>query len=308
VTADLLTVGEALVSFRTDAVAPGWTASAHVAGAEANVAIGLARLGHRARWVGRVSTDALGDWVLATLAHEGVDVSFAHRDAERPAGAMVLEAPADHARHVTYLRRFSAGSALTAEDVLPALVGARRVHLTGVTLALGPDLRAACRALARAADAEGVPVSLDVNHRPALWSAQDAREALAGLLPHVKTVIASDDELALLGAGPEDRVVADLLAGGASEVVVKRGARGAGVFWAGGAVELPALRVRVVDVIGAGDALSAGFLSGLLDGLDRPDALARGIALAGACVAGSGDWEGLPDRDRLSELVAQLPR
>lgn len=303
---DLLTVGEALVSFRTEAIAPGWRASAHVAGAEANVAIGLARLGHAARWVGRVSDDRLGDWVTGTLASEGVDVSFVARDARLPAGAMVLESPADHARRVTYLRRGSAGAALTATDVLPALPGVRRVHLTGVTPALGPGPRTACRELARAAAAAGVPVSLDVNHRPALWSVDDARDAMAELLPHVSTVIASEDEVGLLGPGPEDEVVSGLLAGAASEVVVKRGERGAGVFWAGGAIELPALPVTAVDVIGAGDALCAGFLSGLLDGLALGDALARGIALGAASVASAGDWEGLPDRARLAELVAGL--
>ena len=279
---DLLTVGEALVSFRTEAIAPGWRASAHVAGAEANVAIGLARLGHAARWVGRVSDDRLGDWVTGTLASEGVDVSFVARDARLPAGAMVLESPADHARRVTYLRRGSAGAALTATDVLPALPGVRRVHLTGVTPALGPGPRTACRELARAAAAAGVPVSLDVNHRPALWSVDDARDAMAELLPHVSTVIASEDEVGLLGPGPEDEVVSGLLAGAASEVVVKRGERG------------------------AGDALCAGFLSGLLDGLALGDALARGIALGAASVASAGDWEGLPDRARLAELVAGL--
>lgn len=305
---DLLTVGEALVSFRTDAIAPGWRASAHVAGAEANVAIGLARLGHAARWVGRVSDDRLGDWVTGTLASEGVDVSFVARDPRRPAGAMVLESPADHARRVTYLRRGSAGSALDPADVLPALPGVRRVHLTGVTPALGPGPHAACLDLARAARAGGVPVSLDVNHRPALWSADEARDALAALLPHVTTVIASEDEVGLLGSGAEESVVGGLLAAGASEVVVKRGERGAGMFWAGGSVELPALPVTAVDVIGAGDALCAGLLSGLLDGLAHPDALARGIALGAACVATAGDWEGLPHRTRLAELVADLTR
>ncbi len=305
---DLLTVGEALVSFRTDAIGAGWRAAAHVAGAEANVAIGVARLGHTARWVGRVSDDRLGDWVTATLASEGVDVTFVARDPRRPAGAMVLESPADHARRVTYVRRGSAGSALAPADVLPALAGVRRVHLSGVTPALGPGPRAACLDLARAARTRGVPVSLDVNRRPALWSDDEARAALADLLPHVTTVIASEDEVGLLGPGSEEAVVGALLAAGASEVVVKRGERGAAVFWAGGTLESPALPVPAVDVIGAGDALCAGFLSGLLDGLGPEAALARGIALGAACVASAGDWEGLPDRAGLAALVAGLTR
>lgn len=294
---DLLTVGEALVSFRTDAVAPGWTASAHVAGAESNVAVGVARLGHAARWVGRVSDDALGAWVVATLAAEGVDVTHVVRD-ERPAGVMVLESPADHTRRVTYVRRGSAGSRLATGDVLPALPGCRRVHLTGVTVALSGTARDACVALARAAAVSGVPVSLDVNYRPALWSPDAARAGLAEVLPFVSVVIASEDELALVASGPEADAVAALLAGGAAEVVVKRGERGASAWSRDvpGGVHVPARPVEVVDVIGAGDALCAGFLSGLLDGLPLEPALERGVEVAGACVASPGDWEGLPRR------------
>ncbi|MBB1496370.1 sugar kinase [Propioniciclava sp. MC1595] len=283
---DLLTVGEALVSFRTPRIAAGWTPSAHVAGAESNVAIGLARWGHSARWVGRVSADSLGDWVLATLAGEGVDTSFAVRDAA-PAGVMVLESPADHARRVTYVRTGSAGSRLAAGDVLAALPGCRRVHLTGVTMALSDSAGEACLALARAAHAEGVPVSLDVNHRPALWSEDAARAALVPLMPYVSVLIASEEELPLVEASAAAAV---------DELVVKRGERGASVFWAGREAHMPARKIEVVDVIGAGDALCAGYLSGRLDGLDPGAALARGVDVAAACVGSAGDWEGLPHR------------
>lgn len=297
--ADVVTVGEALVSFRTAAIQGAWTASAHVAGAESNVAIGLARLGHAARWVGRVSDDALGAWIVATLAGEGVDTAWVRRGAE-PAGAMVLESPEDHARRVTYLRRGSAGSALTADDVLGALAGAARVHLTGVTPALSAGARAACLALAAAAAEGGVPVSLDVNHRPALWGEAEASSALRALLPHVTTLIASEEELPLVADGDEADAVAALLSTGVREVVVKRGADGASVFWAEAGpgdvrrADVPARPVEVVDVIGAGDALCAGYLSGRLDGLTPDAALRRGVEVAAACVASSGDWEGLP--------------
>lgn len=297
-TTDVLTIGEALVSFRTDAIAPGWGASAHVAGAESNVAIGLARLGHASRWVGRVSDDALGRWVLATLAAEGVDVSAALTD-PHPAGAMVLEAPADHARRATYLRRGSAGAALTAADALAALPGARRVHLTGVTPALSETARAAWLGLGRAARGAGVAVSFDVNHRPALWDAATASETLREMVAFTDLLIASEDELELVAAGGEADAVASLLAAGVGAVVVKRGERGASGFTASGRVDVPAQQVPVLDVIGAGDALCAGLLSGLLDGQGLGAALERGVAVASACVSSAGDWEGLPTRAEL---------
>ncbi|WP_277751335.1 carbohydrate kinase family protein [Propioniciclava sinopodophylli] len=72
--------------------------------------------------------------------------------------------------------------------------------------------------------------------------------------------------------------------------------RGASVFWAGREAHMPARKIEVVDVIGAGDALCAGYLSARLDGLDPGAALARGVDVAAACVGSAGDWEGLSHR------------
>ncbi|HET7723562.1 MAG TPA: sugar kinase [Propionibacteriaceae bacterium] len=287
---DVLTLGEALVSFRTAGpLAGAWKAEAHVAGAEANVAIGLARLGHRSGWVGCVSDDDLGTWVTATLAAEGVDTTYVRRVRDAAAGAMVLVDPTDHARRVTYLRRGSAGSRLTSGDAIAPLDdGVRWVHLTGITPALSDSARDAWVALARAAKARRVPVCLDVNFRPALWSRQEAAEAMASVRGLVDLLVASDDEVDLV----DDP--------GIPLTVLKRGSEGATLVTAEGELDVPAEPVPVVDVIGAGDALCAGLLSGLLDGLDPVAALHRGSWVAGRCVSSAGDWEGLPYREDVS--------
>ena len=286
---DVLTLGEALVSFRTAGPLVGtWGAEAHVAGAESNVAIGLARLGHRSAWVGCVSDDDLGTWVTGTLAAEGVDTRFVRRVPDASAGAMVLVDPRDHARRVTYLRRGSAGSRLTPSDALGALdEGVRWVHLTGITPALSESARDAWVALARDAKARSVRVCLDVNFRPALWSRAEAARALAPVRGLVDLLVASEDEVDLVDA-PDVPLV-----------VVKQGSEGATLVGSQGRVDVPAEPVPVIDVIGAGDALCAGLLSGLLDDLDPLAALRRGTWVAGRCVASAGDWEGLPSRAEL---------
>jgi sugar/nucleoside kinase (ribokinase family) len=286
---DVLTLGEALVSFRTPGPLSGtWHAEAHVAGAEANVAVGLARLGHRPAWVGCVSDDDLGTWVTETLSAEGVDTGFVRRVSDASAGAMVLVDPSDHARRVTYLRRGAAGSHLTQADALAALEsGVSWVHLSGITPALSDSARLAWVELAREAKRRSIPVCLDVNHRPALWSRAEAAHALASVRGLVDLLVASDDEVDLVD--DEDIPL----------TVVKRGSEGATLITREGSVDVPAAVVPVVDVIGAGDALCAGLLSGLLDGLTPLDALRRGVWVAGRCVASPGDWEGLPTRAEL---------
>ena len=97
-------------------------------------------------------------------------------------------------------------------------------------------------------------------------------------------------------------MAAELLDRGVREVVVKRGAAGAGVHTASGRWETPAVPVTSIDTVGAGDAFTAGYLSALLDGEDVAGRLQRG-ALAGAfAVSTAGDWEGLPRRAELALL------
>lgn len=100
----------------------------------------------------------------------------------------------------------------------------------------------------------------------------------------------------------EAEAVRGVLAAGVGEVVVKRGASGATAFTAEGATDRAAIQVGAVDLVGAGDAFVAGYLSGLLDGADIPARLHRAVTTAAFAVATRGDWEGLPTRDELGLL------
>ncbi|MFE9955691.1 sugar kinase [Micromonospora sp. NPDC005299] len=308
---DLLTFGEALVSLRSAGpLTAGGALTPHLAGAESNVAIGLARLGHRAAFAGRVSDDELGGFLLRQLRAEGVDVTHVVRDPERPAGLMFLERRTADLTRVLYQRAGSAGSALGVDDLRPALAaGARVLHLTGITPALSASAREAAGWAAETAARAGTLVCLDVNHRAKLWSRDVARAVLTPLAGHASVVVASADELDLVGApgADEETVVAGLLARGVSTVLVKLGGDGARAYTREGRRDAAALPVTAVDTVGAGDAFTAGYLSAHLDGLDLAGRLRRAVTLGAFAVAGPGDWEGLPRRDELSLLDSRQP-
>lgn len=303
---DLLTIGEALVSLRSAGpLTAGGPLTPHLAGAESNVAVGVARLGHRAAFAGRVSADELGLFLLRQLRAEEVDVAYVVRDPHRPAGLMFLERRTADLTRVIYQRAGSAGSALTVDDLRPALAaGARVLHLTGITPALSDSARAATEWAAVTAARAGALVCLDVNHRTKLWSRDVARAVLAPLAGHASVVVASHDELDLVGepGADEPAVVAGLLDRGVSTVLVKLGGDGARAYTREGRVEAAALPVTALDTVGAGDAFTAGYLSGHLDGLDLPGRLRRAVTVGAFAVAGQGDWETLPRRDELSLL------
>lgn len=301
---EVLTFGETMVSFRSGApLVLGGRLTTRVAGSESNVAIGLARLGHSVAWAGRVGTDPFGDLILRALRAEHVDTSHAVVDPVRSTGLMFVEQRTADLTRVEYRRSGSAGSALTTETILPALDSAPRIlHLTGITPALSVSARECFQSVAAAASAAGVLVSLDVNYRGRLWSRDDAREALRPVLEHTWLVIASDDELDLVAPGTEAEGVSSLMALGARLVAVKRGSRGATIHTGEGRVDLPALPVTALDPIGAGDAFSAGLLSGFLDGLEAAECLRRGVTNGAFVVATKGDWEGAPTRAELALL------
>jgi 2-dehydro-3-deoxygluconokinase len=273
---------------------------AAVAGAESNVAIGLARLGHHVAWAGRVGDDEPGRLVLRTLRGEGVDVRHAGAAPDAPTGAMLREQRLSGVARVHYWRAGSAASRITPAHLTGALAaGGKLLHVTGITCALSDSCAETVRAAARWMRLRGGTVVLDVNHRERLWTAKQASAVLRPLLPMTDVLIASDDELPLVA-----RDATELLATGVREVVVKRGAHGAELHTRHGRHRSPAHEVDVRDTVGAGDAFCAGYLSGLLDELAPADRLARAVALGAFAVSSDGDWEGLPRRDELALLRA----
>lgn len=299
---DVVTIGEAMVALRADGlIRLGRPLRASVAGAEANVAIGLARLGHGAIWAGVVGHDRFGDLIERTLLAESVALVVERSDAAT--GVVVFEERLPGVIGVDYARRGSAGSELGPRLTERALSQTPRiVHLTGITPALSPTAREAVVASVCIARDAGALISLDLNYRSRLWSRPEARIDLSLLAPLCDLVIASADELDLAVTDPSVDAVEALLAAGVSEVVVTDGVKGATRHAATGSVHVDAVRVAAVDPVGAGDAFAAGYLSAVLDGLDGVGRLQRGAVLGAFAVAARGDWEGLPRRDEL-ELV-----
>ncbi|MCW6003679.1 sugar kinase [Micromonospora sp. CPCC 205371] len=304
-TADVLTLGETMAALRGDRpLRLGGDLRLSVAGAESNVAIGLARLGHKTRWIGRVGDDELGALVLRTLRAEGVDVSAAVVAPGELTGMLLFDRAPGGTTRAHYRRAGCAGARLAPADVSPAVAqGARILHITGITPALGDDPAAAVRYAVEAGRAAGTTICLDVNHRPKLWGRERASAALRPVAAGAHILVASEDELPLVCDGPDEaaraRALLDL---GVREVVVKRGARGASAYTGTGRCDEPARVVTVVDTVGAGDAFTAGYLSALLDGLTVPERLRRGVTLGAAAVAAHGDWEGLPTRAELDQI------
>ncbi len=315
---EVVTLGECLVSFvgaEPGSLATTTTFRTFAAGAEANVAVGLARLGRRVAFIGRVGDDGLGLRIVRSLRAEGVDVDGLTADPSAATGLMVRERHGFGPSEVVYARAGSAGSRLGPEDVVAAeargvFAAAAWLHITGITPALSSTARAAVSAALDVARAAGASVSLDLNLRRRLWTESEAGSVLRTLAGRVDVVIAATDEAAVvtgLPGGTEPAELATtLIALGPSLAVLKLGSAGALALGPDGRlVSAPGLPVAaVVDPVGAGDAFCAGFIDARLSGLDLPEALRRANACGAAAVAALGDQPGLPTAAELMRLLS----
>jgi 2-dehydro-3-deoxygluconokinase len=306
---DMVTLGESMVLMNPLTNGPlqyVYYFSKHVAGAESNVAIGVRRLGFKSGWISRVGNDEFGKYILSFIRGQGVDVSQVKVDAEAPTGVFFKERRGFGLERVYYYRQGSAASKLSPEDLDPDYIGRSRIlHLTGITPALSDSCRAATLKAVEIARRAGVKVILDPNLRLKLWSAEEARQFLLPLLEQVDAVLPNQEEAKLLtGCDEIEEACRDLARRGCSLVVTKVGAKGA-LLYVNGEVELvPGYRVpRVVDTVGAGDAFAAGFIAGLLAGLDPVAAVRQGNLLGALAVGVEGDIEGLPESEDLNHLA-----
>jgi dehydrogluconokinase len=305
---DVATFGEAMMMLVAEQPGPLEAATSFVkrtAGAETNVAIGLARLGLKVGWASRLGTDSMGRYLLREMEREGIDCSHVACDPNARTGFQFKGRVTDGSDPpIEYHRKGSAASQMTPADIdEPWLRSARHLHATGVFAAISEtSLAAACRTLEIMRNA-GRTISFDPNLRPTLWATPERmRDSINHLAVQADWVLPGIEEGRFLtGLEAPEAIAAWYRERGAKLVIVKLGPQGA--YYdsdTGGTGFMPAFPVReVVDTVGAGDGFAVGVISALLAGRSVRDAVARGAWIGARAVQVLGDTEGLPTRAQL---------
>ena len=304
----VLTIGETMARFTGNTIGPLDSASSTsigIGGAESNVAIGLARLGVKATWLGRVGADPLGRLVRGTIVAQGVN-TMAIEDVSAPTGMMLKEHRSTSATRVWYYRFGSAGSRLRASDLDQVdFAHVDLLHITGITPALSDSAAQAVGQAVSLARAAHVPVSFDVNLRRRLWGDRNPADLLRPLVESADIVFGGEEELQMFAPNLTGHELAETIARlGPAQVIVKLGDRGAVAFIDRSPITVPVVPAVVQDTVGAGDAFVAGYLAELLGGAPPPSRLALAAQVAAMVCEVEGDWEGLPSRIELSEFRA----
>ena len=304
---DVVTFGEAMLLLVADRPGPLEAAeffTKRTAGAETNVAIGLARLGLEVGWVSRLGTDSMARYLLGAMQREGIDCSHVVCDPAQRTGFQFKGRVDDGSDPpVEYHRKGSAASHIAPADIdVPWLVSARHLHATGVFPALSDNCYETAQRSLALMRAAGRTISFDPNLRPTLWpSQQRMRDAINALAAEADWVLPGLEEGRLLtGESTPEGIARFYRERGAKLVVVKLGPQGAWFDGDAGSGHVAGFPVaKVVDTVGAGDGFAVGVVSALLEGRAPVDAVRRGAWIGARAVQVLGDTEGLPTRAEL---------
>jgi len=303
----------------------------YLGGSSANTAFGCARLGLRTGLISRVGDDAMGRFLTETIAREGCDVSHVGVDPSRLTAAVVLGIEDKETFPLIFLRENCADMAIGDAEIEEGYIAqSRALLITGTHFSTAYIAGVSNRALdhARAHDVRTV---LDIDYRPVLWGltkrgdgatryiASDTVTAhLQRMLPRFDLVIGTIEEFNIAGGSADIMTsLAEVRRHTGAVLVVKRGPLGCAVIDGPIPASLDAafngsgVTVEVLNVLGAGDAFSAGFLSGWARG-EGYDACVRYANACGALVVSRhGCAPAMPTRIELDYFIANaqaIPR
>ncbi|ASB87127.1 sugar kinase [Bacillus sonorensis] len=309
-TLDIITFGESMTMFYANEAGELHEASSFskaLAGAETNVAVGLARLGFRVGWMSKVGDDSLGTFILNELKKERVDISEVKRTAGRQTGILLKSKVESGDPDVTYYRKGSAASTMGVHDY-PGdyFKQAKHMHMTGIPPALSKNMKEFVHHAVDHMKKQGKTISFDPNLRFQLWpDEQTMIHTINEIAARADWFLPGINEGKLLTGldAPED-IAEFYLNRGVGLIVVKLGKEGAYFRTAEKTGYIPGYAVdRVVDTVGAGDGFAVGIISGLLDRLPLEEAVQRANAIGALAVMAPGDMDGLPSREKLTEFL-----
>jgi len=274
-------IGEVLVDFVSNksgvnlSEAPGFMKLA--GGASANVAVGLAKLGIRSGFVGRVGNDSFGKFLCGELEKNGVDTSGVRSDKQHKTRLAFVSLTKSGERDFEFWENHPADEQLGITDVLLEDIARSRIVNVSSFLFLKEPARSTAMAITRHVSGHGGCVAFDPNIRLSLWKSETkAREVLLEMIIFSNILRLNEDEARFL-SGTKDlkKAARKLQLLGPSLVVATLGGKGCYVHTARHSRIVKGFKVKCVDTTGCGDGFLAGLLCGILNAKEDLDNLSE---------------------------------
>lgn len=281
---------------RKDSIALAHTYRRFAGGSAANVAVGLARLGYRTGFVGKLGDDEYGQWLLQAFADDGVDTGALLVERGRQSASCFIAVDAEGERMIVAIPGASLLEDVTELD-MEYLHRARMLYV-------GPAYPRVAATAMRVLHRGGGTVF----YAPSGAWGPEGLASIRPLVEHADVLLLSRTEAeALLGPCSPAQTVRTLQQAGARIVIETLGLEGATILAAGDPTAVPAFPVSDVrDTTGAGDAFAAGLIAGFLAGLDWGAAARMGCATAALKIVHLGARSGLPSPEQVQRLLATV--
>jgi fructokinase len=316
----VMCMGEILIDFLAEPKGKGLIGAKafrpNPGGAPANVAVGLARLGVPAGFIGMVGDDDFGTLLRETLTNENVDTRSLATSTEQPTTLAFVALDPSGVPSFVFYRHPGADLSIRPDDVDWSVFDHASVFHCGSLSLVDDPARETTHACLKHAKERGIAVSYDPNYRPALWPDKDlARARMLEPLEYVTIFKASADELRMMsGEDDVETGCAALADQGPKIIVVTEGSSGM-FLWSGGqTADVAGEKVEVVDTTGCGDASVAGLLTYVVDYQQRENALPpfkeleRALTFANHCAAIAATKPGaIPSLPKRADVQHLLP-
>jgi 2-dehydro-3-deoxygluconokinase len=296
-----------------------------VGGAELNTAVGLARLGHSAAWVSRLTNNPLGRLIANHAREAGVSSEHVVWTNDDRVGLYFLEfGAAPRASSVVYDRKNAAIASLKPGTVpwSKIFADAKWFHTTGITPGLSNSAAEVTKEALVAAKAAGLQTSVDLNYRVKLWTPEQAGKCMADLMTHTDVLITTEEDIERVFGikGKDYEEAAALTAKQFGLKIVAITLRENPLVWknswtaialtneprasatGGKIVRTKTYEVEIVDRLGAGDSFAAGFIHGYLEGGDLQRAVDFGVAASALKHSIPGDFAWIT-RDEVEAML-----
>ncbi len=276
------------------------------------MAVGLARLGKRVGFIGKVSDDQFGDYVTDFFAKEGIDVSRVTRAANgEKLGLTFTEILSPTQSSILMYRDGVADLMLAPGDVDEEYVAsAKALLISGTALAQSPS-REACLKAVQLAEKNNVKVIFDIDYRAYNWKSKDEIAVYySAVAEHADIIMGSREEYdltqAIFAPNMNDEETAKYWFGKKAKIVIiKHGKEGSTAHTCdGGKYNIKPFPVKAFKSFGGGDGYGSAFMYGMFEGKDIMDCLELGSASASMLVSAHGCSEFMPTADELEKFIA----
>lgn len=317
---DLIALGRAAIDFNPvdlyRTLAQSTTFKKYLGGSPANIAVGMARLGKKAGFIGMVSKDRFGEYVTDYFKKEGIDVSHiveARNGESLGLTFTEIRSPSDSS--ILMYRNGISDLSLTPGDVDEDYIGSARLLLiSGTALAQSPSREAALKAV-ELAKKTGTPIVFDIDYRAYNWKNRDEIAVYYSALGRNSDVILGSREefdlmQGLTGSDTDDRqTAANWFSAGVKVLVIKHGKEGSAVFTDDRtAYRVKPLPIKKLKGFGGGDAYASAFLYGLLEGWPVEQALGFGNASASLLIASHSCSDAMPSAGQIQAYIEDCRR